>query len=70
MDPEYWKKTAIEKANNPPRTAKFGISEFKFYRIGCAECENQDFNYKLKYNMDNDLKVHMEFNRVYINNSP
>lgn len=48
----------------------FGVSNFEVYPVGCQSCNNYPFNYQIKYNYDESLNVHVEFNRVYaINNA-
>lgn len=37
VDPTFWTKRDLN-STEVPRTAKFGISEFKIQEIGCAEC--------------------------------
>jgi hypothetical protein len=50
-------------------TRRFGVANFQLFPVGCEDCENYPFQYQIDYNYDDSLNVHVEFNRVYVNNN-
>lgn len=57
---------AVQK--NPGSAIKlrrFGLSDLVVYPIGCTNCKNYDFLYRVKYNYDETLFAEVAFNLIY-----
>lgn len=48
-----------------PKGRRFGVAGFRVYPLGCVECQDYAFNYKIDYSYDYYLNVLVNFNRVY-----
>lgn len=47
------------------KTRRFGVGDLKIYPVGCTDCKNYDFLYRVKYNYDERLFAELAFNLVY-----
>ena len=54
---------AVQK--DPTKSRRFGVSNLKVYPVGCSDCKNYDFLYKVKYNYDQRLFAELAFNLMY-----